>query len=163
MPSEAMLWGTAILFGLVGVTLVIVGIFWLPMLALVGLPFQVIGFALLGMLFYGHHAKRQNRERYAVWLRWVNLVAGIIGAAVFALPALLAIPVLLLLGLSDLYWLGALFSFLGAATVICVVFLARYQIQHWPQPSDDSDSGQDDAWNKDAFEEWIERHGQDDE
>jgi hypothetical protein len=156
--SATRFWVAAIIFDLVGMTLFVAGALWEPILLLVGLPFALLGWLLLGLLFYGARLKRSAPERYAGWLWWVNLIAGIAGAALFALPALFVLPALLVLGLREIYWLGALFSGLGLLTGGATAALAAHAIRR--RPKFEAREPDDSRWETDAYRRWVEQGGE---
>ncbi len=156
--SAARFWIAAIVFDLTGTALLVAGALWEPILMLVGLPFVLLGGLLLGLLLYGQRLKRRAPERYAGWLWWVNLIAGIAGVALFAVPSLLVLPGLLLLGLREFYWLGALFLGVGLLTGGATALVAAHAIRHRPRLPANA-MATDSHWETEAYRRWVQGEG----
>jgi hypothetical protein len=150
--SPRRMWVAAIVFDLVGTGMLIAGVLWEPMLLLVGAPFGLLGALLLGLLVYGARFRHSQPERYARWLWWVNLIGGIAGAALYAVPSLLVLPAMLLLGLHEQLWLGALFSVTGLLVGVATALLAAHLIRGRPRPENRPDELH---WDTDAYRRWV--------
>ncbi len=78
---------------------------------------------------------RGHPEKYSRWLWWVNLVGGLVGALLFAIPSTFVLPFLLLAdGGSEFIWLGALFTVIGVLATVAIVAIAVRQYKqrpHW--------------------------------
>ena len=150
--GPARLWAASIVFTALGAALV----FWLPArvpelvrdpLAAVALPVLGWTFLLLGLLvllpmLVTLNIRRQDREREAVWHWWINFIGGLAGALVFAVPATLTLPLMLLaysarpnllfpagVAPAPNLWLGVLFSLTGVASLVLTVFIARLKLR----------------------------------
>jgi len=86
------------------------------------------------MMLYSVHLKANDSENYVAWLWWVNFVGGLAGVGLFAVPSLFALPVLLLVGgLEEFLWLGAVFSLIGTAVLVTLWFVAKRQYRGRPR------------------------------
>ena len=127
-------WTAAVVFTLVGVAFVAVGVAFKIPLTVIGVPILALGLLILAMMLYSVHLRARSPENYDTWLWWVNLIGGLAGVGLFAVPSLFALPVLLLVGgLEEFLWLGAVFSLVGAAVLVIVWFVARRQYRGRPR------------------------------
>jgi hypothetical protein len=152
------IWAVAILFTIIGFVLPAAGAFWHPIVMLVGVPFSLLGWLLLGLLSYGEHVRRTDPARYPPWLWWTNLIGGIAGVAVFAIPALFVFPAFLLLGMREFYLLGALFTLLGLIVGAMTVVVAAYMIRNRPKEFEHPEEP-DSQWETEAYRRWLDTDG----
>ncbi|MFZ5918745.1 MAG: hypothetical protein ACOYZ7_17555 [Chloroflexota bacterium] len=132
--GAARFWIAALVFALAGITFTVVGALVEPFFLFIGLPFLGLGLLILALLVYGLNLKRQNPERYPIWLWWVNFIGGLAGALVFAAPSTLALPILLLVDVpSETIWIGALFSVIGIVTLVIITLIAKWQYGKRPR------------------------------
>jgi hypothetical protein len=131
----AVFWLCGGIFGLVGGAFVAAGLVFEPMFALVGAPFVLLGLLIVGMMVAGLWVRRRRPADYEAWLWWTNFAGGVAGAAMFAVPATLALPGLLLLGDmgGERLLLGGLFTVLGLATGAGTFFVGRAQYRARPR------------------------------
>lgn len=108
------LWIAAILLDLVGTGLLVAGLIWDPLLIFLGLAPLLCGWLLLGLLLRGEALKRRQPERYPDWIWWVSLVARVAAVSLLAIPLMVTLLVLRMLGLRELYGMGVVLSGLGA-------------------------------------------------
>ncbi len=153
-------WVVAILFTLVGFVLPVTGHFLHPLFMLLGLPFSMLGWLLFGLLFYSEHLRRSDPARYPAWCWWINLIGGIAGVAIFAIPAFFVFPAFLLLGMREHYLLGALFTVLGLGTGVATIFVALHLIRHRPREFERPQEP-DSEWDTEAYRRWLQKGSKD--
>lgn len=139
-------WIAGIVFTLVGALLVFVapGLFGVNqivsnLIRLLGGVFLALGVIsliwMIGDLVLMFRGSR-HRDR---WFWWGNFLLGILGALLFAVPALLLFPAMLLNPgvfaagkLAENLPIGALFSIVGAVTMIVLYLIARSKLRERP-------------------------------
>jgi hypothetical protein len=131
--GAAAYWIASLTFTLVGVVFTVLGVWVEETLLLVGVPFLFLGGLILVMLIYSLYLKLNRPEKHPTWLWWVNFVGGLAGALLFAIPSTFVLPVLLLAGLADFVWLGALFTVIGAMATVAVGAIAVRQYRQRPR------------------------------
>ena len=107
-------------------------------LRLLGVMVTALGAFVLLLMAYGVRVRRKNAGNLVSWHRWVGFVGGIAGAALFAIPATMALPFMVLIGRreaavlfpelgrsSEDLWVGGLFSVIGLLVLAALVVLAR--------------------------------------
>jgi len=111
-----------------------------------GWTFTGLGSLVLGLMTIGLWIGVHGPDRLRVWHWWVGFVGGLVGALLFAVPAVLAYPFLYYMGrrpagalFSDMgrspedMWTGALFSALGVVVLLVLVPLARHRVRGRPR------------------------------
>ena len=128
LEGAAEYWIASLTFCLVGGVFTAVGALTEPFFLFIGLPFLGLGLFILVLLIYSLYLKVKHPEKYPGWLWWVNFIGGLAGALLFAVPSTLALPILLLVNVpSETIWVGALFSAIGAVSLIGIGLIARWQ------------------------------------
>ncbi len=117
---------------------------------ILGWTFLGLGGVVLGLMIAGVWVGRTRPEQLHVWHWWVGLIGGLLGAALFAVPATFAFPFMLSLGrreqgrlfpdvgrsAEDL-WIAGLFSILGLGVLVALWFVVRLQLASSPRgPTD---------------------------
>ena len=154
------LWVVAILFTGAGFVLPAAGLFLHPLFVLLGLPLSLLGWLLLGALFYGENLRRGNSDRYPAWHWWTNLVGGMVTGLALAVPALFAFPVLLLMGMRQHLLLGALLTVLGLGIGLATLLLAAQTVRNRP-PVFERPQVPGSEWETDEYRRWIQGGGED--
>jgi hypothetical protein len=115
-------------------------------LQVLGWTFLLLGLLVLLPMLVTLYIRKQDREREAVWHWWINFIGGLAGALVFAVPATLTLPLMLLaystrpnllfpaeVAPAHNLWLAGLFSVTGAASLALTVFIARHKLREDPR------------------------------
>jgi len=136
-------WIAGIVFTLIGMILVLIvpalfgaNQFVSNVIRLLGGVFLALGVIslvwMIGDLVLMFRGSR-HRER---WFWWGNLLLGVLGALLFAVPAVFLFPAMLLNPgvfaagkLAENLPIGALFSIVGLATMIALYFIVRSQLR----------------------------------
>lgn len=130
--GAAAFWIAGFVFALVGVVFTAVGMLEEKFFLFIGLPFLGLGLIVLILLIHSLYLKAKHPEKYPGWLWWVNFIGGLSGALLFAVPSTFALPVLLLLGMAEFIWMGALFSAVGLITLAAMTLIGVAQYKKRP-------------------------------
>ncbi len=134
LKGAAAFWIAALLFILVGGAFTAVGVEAEEIFLVIGIPFLCLGAFILILLIYSLYLKLAHPENYETWLWWVNFIGGMAGALTFAVPSMLALPILLLMEMdSEALLIGASFSVIGLAVTIGIWFVAKKQYRERPR------------------------------
>lgn len=112
-----------------------------------GAAFLGLGGVILLMWPIGREIERALPQNAPVWEWWVNFVGGVLGAALFAIPATLLVPLMLLLyfdrpnwaypdpdaGLWPNGYLGLLFGGAGLISLVALVLMGRTSYKSRPR------------------------------
>ena len=134
IKGAAPFWIAALLFILTGSAFTAAGVWAEGVFLVIGVPFLCLGAFILPLLIYSLYLKFAQPENYKTWLWWVNFIGGLAGALTFAIPSMLMLPILLLIGMDDeALLIGAGFSVVGLAVTIGVWFVGRKQHRERPR------------------------------
>lgn len=119
----------------------------LGLLRTLGAAFLTLGGVTLLMAALSPEIERAAPRNAAVWEWWMEFVGGALGAAMFAVPATLILPLMFVLYLDRPNWafpdpeatfwpdgyLGVLFTGLGLISVAALIFLGRHSYRRRPR------------------------------
>jgi len=132
LKGTAAYWVAALLFILIGGAFTAVGV-KAKVFLIIGIPFLCLGALVPILLIYSLYLKLTHPENYKTWLWWMDFIGGLVSALTFAIPSVLALPILLLLKMNDeALLIGAVFSVVGLVVMIGVWFVARKQYRERP-------------------------------
>lgn len=104
---------------------------------ILGGVFFGLGLFTLGRLAIGRYLEQVSPQNLPVFHWWVNLAGGLLGALVFAIPASLAYPLILMIPddpqADKNRLIGLLFSLLGVVVLLATVAAAWVMIRNRPR------------------------------
>ncbi len=112
-----------------------------------GAAFTTLGGVILLMWPLGREIERASPQNASTWEWWVNFVGGMLGAALFAVPATLVLPLMVVLYIDRPNWaypepdggflpggyLGFLFSGVGVISLVALALVGRISYRGRPR------------------------------